>query len=88
MVTDAANSRFINCEVCQTEGRILRSDGGPYDIDHGVCPACNGARVAEVETQHITMDDLPPAKGGPTESDPHRPYCKPDQSCCDFICGN
>lgn len=27
-------------------------------------------------------------KGGPTESNPDRPYCKPDQSCCDFVCGN
>lgn len=27
-------------------------------------------------------------KGGPTASDPDRPYCKPDQSCCDFCCGN
>ena len=27
-------------------------------------------------------------KGGPTEADPDRPYCKPDQSCCDFCCGN
>lgn len=26
--------------------------------------------------------------GGPTEADPNRPYCKPDQSCCDFCCGN
>lgn len=26
--------------------------------------------------------------GGPTEKDPHRPYCKEDQSCCDFCCGN
>lgn len=26
--------------------------------------------------------------GGPTESEPNRPYCKPDQSCCDFCCGN
>ena len=29
-----------------------------------------------------------PLKGGPTEADPNRPYCKPDQSCCDFCCGN
>lgn len=29
-----------------------------------------------------------PTKGGPTENDPHRPYCKLDQSCCDFCCGN
>lgn len=28
------------------------------------------------------------SKGGPTESDQNRPYCKPDQSCCDFVCGN
>lgn len=27
-------------------------------------------------------------RGGPTEGDPNRPYCKPDQSCCDFCCGN
>lgn len=27
-------------------------------------------------------------KGGPTETEPNRPYCKPDQSCCDFTCGN
>lgn len=26
--------------------------------------------------------------GGPTEQKPHRPYCKADQSCCDFCCGN
>lgn len=26
--------------------------------------------------------------GGPTVQDPDRPYCKPDQSCCDFVCGN
>jgi len=44
-------SRFINCETCQTEGRILTNDGGPDDVDHGICPACNGERVVEVETQ-------------------------------------
>lgn len=27
-------------------------------------------------------------KGGPTTTNPDRPYCKPDQSCCDFCCGN
>lgn len=27
-------------------------------------------------------------KGGPTVTHPNRPYCKPDQSCCDFCCGN
>jgi hypothetical protein len=29
-----------------------------------------------------------PTKGGPTEMFPDAPYCKPDQSCCDFCCGN
>lgn len=28
------------------------------------------------------------AIGGPTVSDPGRPTCKPDGSCCDFVCGN
>lgn len=27
-------------------------------------------------------------KGGPTEAEPDKPYCKEDQSCCDFCCGN
>lgn len=26
--------------------------------------------------------------GGPTLTEPDLPYCKPDQSCCDFTCGN
>lgn len=26
--------------------------------------------------------------GGPTVEHPERPYCKDDQSCCDFSCGN
>lgn len=51
-------TRFINCEVCQTEGRILRSDGGPDEIDCGVCPACNGQREVEVECEPVTIHDL------------------------------
>jgi hypothetical protein len=27
-------------------------------------------------------------RGGPTEKYPNRRYCKDDQSCCDFCCGN
>ncbi len=27
-------------------------------------------------------------RGGPTAKYPDRPYCKDDQTCCDFICGN
>jgi hypothetical protein len=29
-----------------------------------------------------------PTQGGPTAAHPDAPYCKPDQSCCDFCCGN
>lgn len=49
------NIRFINCEVCQTEGRILTNDGGPDDVDHGVCPECNGERVIEI---YVTPGDI------------------------------
>lgn len=52
------DTRFINCDVCQTEGRILRSNGGPDDTDYGVCPACNGAREIEVECEPVTIHDL------------------------------
>lgn len=50
--------RWINCEVCQTEGRILRSNGGPDEIDYGVCPACNGKREILVEVEAVTIYDL------------------------------
>lgn len=53
------NVRFINCEACQTEGRLLTNDGGPDDVDHGPCPECKGERVVEVEVQPITIDDRP-----------------------------
>jgi hypothetical protein len=52
------STRFINCEACQTEGRILTNDGGPDDVDHGVCPECNGQRMVEVETEPITLGDV------------------------------
>jgi hypothetical protein len=57
-------ARFINCEACQTEGRILTNDGGPDDVDHGICPACNGERVVEVETQTCDyLTECPSCKG-------------------------
>ena len=50
--------RFINCETCHGEGRILTSDGGPDDKDHGACPECNGAGRVEVEVQPVALEDL------------------------------
>jgi ssDNA-binding Zn-finger/Zn-ribbon topoisomerase 1 len=52
------DARFI-------KGRILTNDGGPDDVDHGVCPECKGERVVEVETQPITMEDFHPDKNLP-----------------------
>ena len=49
---------FILCDACSTEGRLLTNDGGPYDVDHGPCPFCNGEKVVEVEACPIEMDDL------------------------------
>lgn len=59
--------RFVNCETCQSEGRILTSDGGPDDKDHGVCPECNGLGVVEVEVQPVTLNDLPPTQPSTAE---------------------
>jgi len=46
--------------------------------------------LAGIET--CTRDEFEnarmPTRGGPTERFPDAPYCKPDQSCCDFCCGN
>ena len=49
---------FIVCDACSTEGRLLTNDGGPYDVDHGPCPFCNGEKVVEVEAYPIEMEDL------------------------------
>jgi imidazolonepropionase-like amidohydrolase len=43
---------------------------------------------AIVYNKSVKRYEAVPSKGGPTEQDPGRPYCKPDQSCCDFCCGN
>lgn len=59
--------------VCQHIWATQDEIGRPY------CAACGEPWSAEFNK---------PRRGGPTESDPNRPYCKPDQSCCDFCCGN
>jgi len=57
---DHGYARFVPCEVCGTEGRIIRQHViNPYDeVDCGVCPACGGAGDALVMTEAVTMDDL------------------------------
>lgn len=49
---------LILCEACQSEGRILTSDGGPYDTDNGECPICKGRGDLLIECEPITMEDL------------------------------
>lgn len=49
---------MVLCEACQSEGRLLTSDGGPYDTDHGPCPYCEATGYALVECEPITMEDL------------------------------
>lgn len=52
------DTRFIRCDACGSEGRILTSDGGPDERDHGPCPYCDGTGMEEVEAEPITLDDL------------------------------
>lgn len=53
-----AEYRVIPCEACGSEGRVLTSDGGPYDKDHGPCPYCDGTGSELIEVQPITIEDL------------------------------
>lgn len=61
-----------------------------YKYAHVGCPAChyedNCDRPAECAENGRCLDL--PNTGGPSESQPGRGYCKPDQSCCDWCCGN
>ena len=50
--------------------------------------AATAIKRAQKYLQEELCHEERPTKGGPTENDPDRPYCKPDQSCCDFCCGN
>lgn len=50
--------RIVLCEHCQSEGRILRSNGGPDDIDCGECPVCEGTGSEIIEVQPIEMEDM------------------------------
>lgn len=58
-----ANERIVLCEACGSEGRILTSNGGPYDTDHGECPCCKGSGYELIETDLIEMEDLEVAYG-------------------------
>lgn len=44
--------------------------------------------IALLERARVLVRVETPTRGGPTEEHPDAPYCKPDQTCCDFCCGN
>lgn len=59
------------------------------------CQYCEALSQTPISFNHkpeCVMAPLPveplPTRGGPTEKHPNAPYCKPDQSCCDWCCGN
>lgn len=57
-ISEQIDVRVILCEACGSEGRILTSNGGPYDNDYGECKVCDGRGFYFIETQPIEMDDL------------------------------
>jgi hypothetical protein len=59
-----------------------------YDTQPTREAAESSLRTGQVEHPGVAFSIQDATKGGPAEHDPDRPYCKPDQSCCDFICGN
>ena len=69
---------------------IMQQDGGDTRTETGW--ASDEALAHWITIRAMLGDSIKPPRGfvggGPTVADPDRPYCKPDQSCCDFACGN
>lgn len=53
-----SNARIVLCEACGSEGRILCSDGGPFDTDGGPCPWCEGTGGEVIETLPVELSDI------------------------------
>lgn len=51
------NVRIVPCEMCQSEGRIIRGSFGD-EQDHGLCPFCEGTCSEIIRVHPITMEDL------------------------------
>lgn len=66
-------------DTIDQRGGHATSDEAKRACEEWVREFCRNALAAFVEK---------PTRGGPTEQFPNAPYCKPDQSCCDFCCGN
>lgn len=77
----------------------VRADGESFTVTYQGKPCFKMVPVEETTIvrpdgtlkgpKPLTMGlDLGGEYGGPSEAYPNRPYCKTDQSCCDFCCGN
>lgn len=53
-----SNARIVCCDGCGGEGRVLYSDGGPYDTDGGPCPWCEETGGAVIETEPVDLADI------------------------------
>jgi hypothetical protein len=70
---------FTEQETRRSQARIGSVTGA------SMCPVCRTDLFFDGKCHNVFCL---PAKGGPIEGDPDRPCCKPDQSCCDWCCGN
>jgi hypothetical protein len=51
-------TRFVNCNVCGTEGVIERGHpNAPDPTSVEICPACHGELVIEVDVEPITEEE-------------------------------
>lgn len=85
-----AKPEYINGGVRVTNVS-LNADGIPrLDFDNGDFIFLDFEHLVPRDSvgEPRIADAFRATKGGPTVTDPNRPYCKPDQSCCDFCCGN
>ncbi len=100
----APGYRQLTIVVTDDTGRVYDLHIGPKDLQRLINECADAAKQiggrppidwddhpAQIYWPQISPWIAGPSKetkGGPTVTDPNRPYCKPDQSCCDFCCGN
>jgi len=97
----SAEAERLYQKMREDEARLTTDAGRPYRIyrlslvgrvlydTQCTCEAAQASvRTGQIEHPSERFSIQSGNKGGPSESDPNRPYCKPDQSCCEWCCGN
>lgn len=84
------SGRFRDLDVAVLAAAKAASDlsGTPVATLLRANVAMMGAAVGASPEAAVERLQLKARGGGPTETEPNRAYCKDDQSCCDFVCGN